>query len=175
MGLRHRPVVLSVPLRHPEAMKGRSIALILAAAGGRALQARAPESAEAFLRRLYAPYVAGDANINPTGKAAPALFDARLTALIRQDQRNARDEVGALDGDPICDCQDFEPLKALSIAVQPSAAGPTTADVRFTNGARSVSLRYSLTLTRSGWRISDIGSPDQPSLAAYLEKANRDR
>lgn len=152
-----------------------SLSLLLAVGISGNLNAQGSASPQAFLRRLYAPYLAGDASVAPTGKAAPSIFDARLTALIRRDQRNARDEVGALDGDPICDCQDFEPLKSLSIAARPIGADGASATVSFTNGPRSVTLRYSLTRTRSGWRVSDIGSPDLPSLAAYLEKANRDR
>ena len=136
-------------------------------------QAQAPESAEAFLRRIYAPYLVGDASVAPTGKVVSTIFDAHLTALIRQDQRNAREEVGALDGDPLCDCQDFEAFEAFTVTIQPIDAGHAKARVGFRNGTRSVSLRYTLTLTPSGWRVSDIGSPDLPSLSAYLEKANR--
>jgi hypothetical protein len=149
-----------------------SLAMLLSVgmiAGARATE---PESAKAFLHRVYAPYVAGDMSVAPTGKAAPAIFDARLTALIRKDQRHAREEVGALDGDPICDCQDFEPLKSLSIVVRPADPKHASATVRFVNGIRSVSLTYRLSAVRSGWRVADIGSEDMPSLVAYLEKAN---
>jgi hypothetical protein len=147
------------------------LAMILSIGVITGANARAPESAEAFLHRLYAPYVAGDMSVAPTGKAAPTIFDNRLTALIRKDQHNARDEVGALDGDPICDCQDFEPLKSLSIDVRPVDVQHATATVRFVNGTRFVLLTYMLSLSRSGWRVADIGSEDMPSLAAYLEKA----
>lgn len=167
--------MLYVRLGHPGAMKGWPIALILATAATAAPPARAPESAKAFLLRLYAPYLAGDMSLNPTGIAAPAIFDQRLTELIRTDQRNAKEEVGALDGDPICDCQDLERLQALRIAVRPLGNNKATAAVSFTNGPRSVSLRYYLTLTQSGWRVSNIGSPELPSLVAHLEKTNRDR
>jgi len=146
--------------------------LAMALATGAIVQAsaREPESAEAFLHRLYAPYVAGDMSVAPTGKAAPSIFDSHLTALIRTDQRNARGEVGALDGDPICDCQDFEPLKSLSIDVRRIDETHATAMVRFINGARAVSLNYRLSASRSGWRVTDIGSEDIPSLLAYLAK-----
>jgi hypothetical protein len=144
-------------------------------AAGMILDASAhqPESAKTFLHRLYAPYVAGDMSVAPTGKAAPTIFDRHLAALIRKDQSAARDEVGALDGDPICDCQDFEPLKSLSIDVRSLDVMRATATVRFVNGSRTTSLNYTLQRTRSGWRVADIGSEDMPSLVAYLEKATR--
>jgi hypothetical protein len=132
-----------------------------------------PGTPLAFLLRVYAPYVHGDQRAAPTGRRAPTIFDAHLTRLIRRDQAMAKGEVGALDGDPICDCQDFERLTDLTINVQ--AAGPrrVTAFVRFRNGATPVSLTYTLVATASGWRVADIGSPETPSLTAYLEQAQR--
>jgi hypothetical protein len=148
---------------------------VLAAAPLAANAAPGPESPQAFLLRLYAPYVRGDHNVSPTGRRAPAIFDAHLTWLIRRDQRMAKGEVGALDGDPICDCQDFEPLKDLSITAQPAGPGRASAVVRFRNGGAAVTLTYTLVAHGLGWRVADIGSVETPSLTAYLEQAEKAR
>ena len=126
------------------------------------------EGPAAFLRHLYAPYVAGNTEFDSTGKAAPTIFDSRLTALIRKDRASAHGEVGALDGDPICDCQDFEPLKALSIKVTPLGPSRAKAVVRFRNLDVSETLTYTLTRTGVGWRVTDIASPEMPSLIGLL-------
>jgi hypothetical protein len=152
-----------------------ALAVVLAVGLAGTSHGREPAGPEAFLRHLYAPYVAGDTTADPTGKPAPTIFDARLTALIRRDQANAHGEVGALDGDPICDCQDFGPLKALSIKIQPlgphRALGPhrVKASVRFINLNTATALTYELTRTGAGWRVTDIASPDMPSLVGLLK------
>ena len=130
------------------------------------------EGPEAFLRRVYTPYVKGDQHVSPTGKNAAKIFDAHLTTLIRKDQANAKGEIGALDQDPICDCQDFNHLKSLSIKLRQGDRGRVVASVRFINGSTPVLLTYALNVTKSGWRVADIGSKGKPSLAAFLEKAN---
>jgi hypothetical protein len=149
-----------------------AVLALCVAASAAAAESATPASAEAFLRALYAPYLAGDTKVSPTGRAAPAIFDRRLTALIRKDQANAKGEVGALDGDPICDCQDFERLTELSIKVRPTGPGHAIADVRFRNGSSPSTLTYTLVAHGSGWRVADIASQDTPSLAALLTKAN---
>ncbi len=133
--------------------------------------AREPAGAEAFLRRLYAPYVASNFHFVPTGKLAPTIFDAHLTALIRKDQADAHGEVGALDGDPICDCQDRQRFTALSIKVTPLGPDRARANVTFTNFDAPETLTYTLTKTRAGWRVSDIGEADMPSLVKLLSGA----
>ncbi len=132
-------------------------------------EGRESESPAAFLRRIYAPYVAGDTTADPTGTAAPTIFDARLTALIRQDQVQLPGEIGMLDQNPICDCQDFDRLKLLSIKIYRRGVSRTTADVRFINGDTTSKLTYTLTWSRRGWRVTDIRTPDMPSLVGFLQ------
>lgn len=79
---------------------------------------------------------------------------------------------GRLDGDPICDCQDFERLTALSIKVRLTGPGRATAEVRFMNGSTRSALTYTLVAQGSDWRVADIASQDTPSLVALLAKAN---
>jgi hypothetical protein len=160
-----------IPIMAARCLRPAALAIGLAAGAAGAAPAAAPSTPEDFLRHLYAPYVSGDQTVSPTGKDAPTIFDAHLTALLRKDQANAKGEVGALDQDPICDCQDFDHLTALSITAKPRSRGRVIADVSFRNGAATTVLTYRLVETRSGWRVSDIGAKDIPSLARFLETA----
>ena len=153
-------------------LSAAALATFLVASPLRAATVARPEAPEAFLRRIYAPYVRGDQHVSPTGKDAAKIFDVRLSALIHKDQVNAKGEIGALDQDPICDCQDFGRLTALSIKLRQGDQRRAIASVLFLNGSTPASLTYKLVSTRSGWRVADVGSKDIPSLTAFLEKTS---
>lgn len=127
------------------------------------------------MRRIYAPYIAGDTTIDSMGKIAPMIFDARLTALIRKDEAQPQGEIGALDSDPICDCQDFDRIKLRSIRFLRRTSNKATAKVRFTNLRTTSVLKYTLTKSMRGWRVTDIGYSDMPSLVAFLQAGNNRR
>ena len=152
----------------------RPLAALALAASLASTASAAPtaQSAEAFIRRVYAPYLAGKTDADPTGKAAPAIFAPPLLKLIRQDQAAAGGEVGALDSDPICQCQDFDRLKQLSVAVRNVTPGHATAAVRFVNEGTPEMLTYTLVAVGNDWRVADIGAKEMPSLAGLLRKAN---
>ena len=132
---------------------------------------------QAFLAGLYAHYpVAGKAHpFDPVGPLASQVFDAPLTALIRRDQRNAKDEVGALDGDPLCDCQDDGGMSWKIAKLVPQGAGKAVAQVRLTfpETPRPRDLTVALVKTPAGWRIHDISSRDTPSLRGLFLPADR--
>jgi len=146
--------------------------LFLSLAGTLAVQAAAPAaspaSAEQFLRGLYAKYTR---NGKPTAFVYPdarTIADAPMMALLKNDQVKSNGEVGAMDSDPVCRCQDWESIKvtSLHVAMQgPSAAG---ADVSISDGGEIQKIHFSLVWTKDGWRIHDIGTTDEPSLVAYL-------
>ena len=138
-----------------------------------AAHAKTPvEGPEAFLRRIYAPYLRGQQSFPSAYQDPSALFAARLAALIRQDndEAAAKGEVTALDQDPFCDCQDFDALTHLSIQAGPVANGRTKAVVRFMNGTVPVTVTYTLIATGSGWRIEDLGERSIPSLVAFMAR-----
>jgi hypothetical protein len=137
-----------------------------------ALAAAAPaETSRAFVTRLYAGYA--HKNYNPLDRL-DRVFAPRLAAAIREDTRLAKGEVGYLDGDPICDCQDYAKLTArIRSLVTPSAAS-ATANLHLNYGtgeARDLTLK--LVLTRAGWRVADVGTKEEPSLLRALEESNR--
>jgi hypothetical protein len=137
--------------------------------------------AHAFLARIYAhyPVPATDNAFTPFGKEERRVFDASLAGLIDEDERLAGGEVGALDGDPLCDCQDDSGLTFAVGAARPDGPGGAVIDVvrreTYSKPAKIEHIGVVLRLQNGAWRIHDIRSPDTPSLRAYLEGENRKR
>jgi len=144
------------------------LALALAAAAP-AAQAETPRG---FMERLYAYYSAH--GYSPF-KHPERVFAPRLLAAIKEDERLARGEVGYLDGDPVCQCQDAAGLKArvTSVRMQDAAKASVAVAIGLT-GYKPRPAQFSLVRTTGGWRIADVSSPDEKSLLAGLERANRE-
>ena len=136
---------------------------------------------QAFLTRLYAHYSGNTADISfsPTGAQAPQWFDREMVGLMAEDARLASGEVGALDGDPICDCQDFGTLSA-NIKIEQVTATTARASVIITETGATYSpetrqprtFTYDLVMEDGDWRIHDIGTKDMPSLHDWLARSN---
>ena len=124
-------------------------------------------SAEAFLARLYKPYQAEPTQVVDVLKRLDLYFEAKLVQAMRADNAAAakRDEVPLLDGDPICDCQDYIPFRP---TIGPVKLSGNRADVtvRFnSDGERE--LHYRLIATRRGWRIFDIRTREDSLRGLY--------
>ncbi|HLP41130.1 MAG TPA: DUF3828 domain-containing protein [Fibrobacteria bacterium] len=124
-------------------------------------------SAKSFLTGLYAGYQS-PRGPDHLGKAADTLFTPELLALIRRDQEQAAREVGLLDSDPICDCQDFE---ISNVRIQTKGAGKSKqeAEVAFTNSGRETRLGFTLAGDGKRWRIADIRTSTRPSMYRFLQ------
>ncbi len=128
-----------------------------------------PASAEQFLRGLYAKYT-------PNGKPTPFVYpdaktvaDPGMMSLLRHDRDMSKGEVGAIDADPVCDCQDWDGLKITSLHVTMQGKNAASADLALTNAGSSEKIHFLLVWTKGGWRIHDIGTKDTPSLVTYLK------
>ena len=119
----------------------------------------ADQSARDFVTAIYDAYKGKDAEGHPLDDTAAIrrYFEPTLAALIIKDQNAAakRGEVGALDGDPFIDAQDWE-IAAFDIAVAESAPGKATATVKFTNSGTPKTVVLDLIKLKNGWRISEI-------------------
>src|SRR3954451_13027953 len=125
-----------------------------------------------FLEDVYASYRQSD--FSPFAHAN-RYFAPRLLAAINEDSRLARGEVGYLDGDPVCQCQDTSGMHPSVTSVRQQ--GPRMAIVRVSIGWEGEKARpatFKLVRTKAGWRIADVSSSDEPSLLGALEKANRE-
>ena len=99
------------------------------------------------------------------------VYAPELRAAMAANSQAYDGEVGYLDSDPLCDCQDTaQDLRALDFEITPLADGrlraaATLADV-------DTPLALDLTLSRQGgdWRVADIASPRAPSLLQALQR-----
>ena len=164
-------------------MKTTALALsLLALALVAAAPARAADvaGARAFVQQLYAHYPQpANTSFDPTGANASSVFDPSMIALFRENARlTPKGDEGAIDSDPICDCQDDSGLRSRIGAVRLVAPDTAIADVvlTFTEAIPPEVDRLTLTLVtiHGQWRIYDIHSTNTPSFRAYLIKANWD-
>jgi len=152
------------------------IAVLIAPLGFPALAqpaGRAPSATDpaAFVRGTYGRYSLKSAT-GPdfTGRNASSVFSPSLVQLIRRDQKQARGEVGKLDGDPICDCQDPDGLKLSSVLIADNTGHAAVAAVTLLFPPNSVThLRLRLVLLPEGWRVDDVETTDMPSLRKLLQ------
>jgi hypothetical protein len=135
------------------------------------------DEARTWLITLYANYTnGGNVTFSPLGDQAATYFDTEMLALMEKDrQATPADEVGALDGDPICDCQDFGSLNAdittqvigpdkVKATVILNETSPDFAEGTPPKAPAPRTLVYELVKTAGGWRIHDIAFPQGGSL-----------
>lgn len=131
------------------------------------------ESPRQFVARVYASYARED--YSPLARPG-SVFAPMLVREIREDQRLAKGEVGYLDGDPLCDCQDYDKLTAQVRTLKRPTRQSADALVHVDFGdGEARDLRLKLVLTPNGWRVTDVGSKDEPSLLHALQRSNRKR
>jgi hypothetical protein len=133
------------------------------------------DTPDGFLRHVYAQYAPGKKTVAFVYPDAAPMVDASLLALLRHDEQMSKGEVGALDYDPVCQCQDWGPFKLISVRIVSSAQARAVADATFENGsgrdAAPETVRFDLVRTSEGWRIHDVHSKEAPSLQATLRTA----
>ena len=132
-----------------------------------------PQSAtpRAFVERLYAGY--RDPAFSPFNHPE-RIFAPRLQAAINEDSRLSQGEVGYLDGDPICQCQDAAGLHAIITGVKTKGRDKATVNVSISlQGYEVRPATFTLLRTKAGWRIADIASAEEPSFLRGIEDSNR--
>jgi hypothetical protein len=121
-------------------------------------------SAKSFLESLYRLYGKGGKGVALSGPQARRVYDVALLALMRADEKaNGPDQVGVLDGDPLCSCQDWDALRDLKITVETPVAGRALARVSFAlfaakGGGPEDRRRLEITLAgkQGQWRVYDV-------------------
>jgi hypothetical protein len=141
------------------------VVLLVAAA------AQPVESPKVYVERLYANYRHSD--YSPF-KHPERVFAPRLLSAINEDSNLSHGEVGYLDGDPVCQCQDADGLHASvkGVTRQGRDSAAVSVQLDFVDSTPT-HVRISLLRTRAGWRIADVSAPDEPSLLRALEVSNR--
>jgi hypothetical protein len=149
-----------------------------AAVANSALAAATSDAADAkaFVEGLYTHYGKHEPGITdwaPFDSDAPKVLDPSLVALFKAYDKAMNGELGDIEDDWICQCQDWEKISATVVV---DSATATTAKVRstFRDTADLVGPRhdtFDLVKTPDGWRIHDMGADNDKSLRAVLEKA----
>jgi len=175
-GLGALAVLLALGACKPAAVKPADAPSASAAPAPAAL-ASGPDAdaAKAFLEGLYAHYRTDkDNTFQMFDKDTKAVFDADTARLLADDTKALKGELGEIDGDWLCNCQDFTSLQA-TIAVQ--SATPTTAKATADYHDTGDPTRppdhdsFDLVKTNGVWRIHDITVRGEPlSLRATLQK-----
>ena len=129
--------------------------------------------AKAFLDGLYAHYkTSKNNNFDMYGRNGKEVFDQEMLALLAADARALHGDLGVIDGDWLCDCQDFVSLKAIVIvqSATPNAA-KATSEFSDTGLPSEAARRASFDLVRQNgvWRIHDMADGSDPSLRTQLE------
>jgi hypothetical protein len=130
--------------------------------------------AKAFLEGLYAHYRSSkDNHFEPFGANEKDVFDADTVALLDQDAKAMKGEVGVLDGDWLCACQDFESIVA-TINVKQASPTAATATADFSDvgmpGQGRRHADFDLSKTGGVWRVHDVTvQGDEGSLRAMLQ------
>ena len=128
---------------------------------------------KAFLDGLYAHYKTSKGNVfQPFDANAKEVLDADTIALFKADQKVMKGEVGAIDSDWLCDCQDFNTIVA-TVTVQSATPTEAKATSDFHDPLDTTDKpghdTFDLVKTADGWRIHDMGTRDQPSLRKVLQ------
>lgn len=133
-------------------------------------------AARAFVQKLYAHYPQkGEPYFEPTDKNAADVFEPGMIAAFREDARLAKGEVGFVDGDPICNCQDDGGMtsKIVSVTMKGTDKADVVVNILF-EGGKPTPQTLHLVVVKGQWRIYDISSAEEPSYRADLLKANKE-
>ena len=153
-------------------VEARSVPSLVAYLARANRQAAREESAQAFMRRIYEPILAGSDAMSPEDPPPPDTYDARLGALFERSSELAdrKGIIPPIDGEPLCDCQDWSPLQNFSIRLQRCGGRTCEAEIGFVSDDRPTRLSFDLVRTDEGGRVADLGSAEDPSLRADLRK-----
>ena len=135
-------------------------ALLLASStGARAAQAtRAASTPDAVVRELYRVHRKGygPVFVKEGKRLQERFFDENLARLIWKDlTETPQDMVGRLDFDPLYNAQDIR-ITRFRVGAAVVEGGRATVPVTFNNYDRKERLKFLLTRTPSGWKISNI-------------------
>ncbi len=122
----------------------------------------------AFVRALCRDYGKDD-RLDYLEALASRFFAPRLLELIRSDERVPSGDIGKLDEDPLCDCQDGGGFRLSAIMIDRLSADRVNAKVSFSIGAFPKMITLDLVKIGGEWRIADVHAQRMPSLVSFLD------
>jgi hypothetical protein len=148
----------------PAAPKGEATAPATATPASATAPAQSPR---AFVEDLYGQYKK-DQSFSPFTHQEQ-WFDADLIAAIKEDETLANGEVGAVDGDPICSCQDTGGMDAQVQGVEQTSPTTAVATVQlWANSPDARPLKVDLVVVGGQWRVHDVHSVNDGQEESFL-------
>ena len=147
--------------------------LIAALLTGRAA-AQDLDAARTFVTALYGAYAKSPGPDYLNRQAKDVFSPATLELMRREAASTPKGDVGALDGDPICNCQDFQ-ISGVQVAVTRSGSDKARAEVDFLNFDQKQHVALDLVSVAGRWRVADIHAEGMPSLVSLLDDSIRSR
>ena len=95
-------------------------------------------------------------------------FEKTLADLIWKDASGPKDEVGAIDGDPLFNAQDMD-IKRFSIHPASYKNGKAEVTVSFENFGQKQEVLFLLVVEGAAWKIEDIKYTDGTTLTGILK------
>jgi hypothetical protein len=149
------------------------VLLIFAAPGALAQKARgaaAASSPDAVVKELYRLHRNGYGHVfaKEGRKLQQRFFDQNLAGLLWKDlTETPEDEVGRLDFDPLYNAQDTH-ITRFRIGAPALEGDKATVLVTFNNYDRKENLKFLMTKTATGWKISNIDYGEGSDLLKIL-------
>jgi hypothetical protein len=149
------------------------VILLFAAHGASAQKARdaaAASSPDAVVRELYQVHRKGYGHVfvKEGRKLQQRFFDQNLAGLIWKDlTETPEDEVGHLDFDPLYNAQDIH-VTRFRVGAPTLEGDRATVLVTFNNYDRKEKLKFLMTKTPAGWKISNIDYGEGSTLLKIL-------
>ena len=120
------------------------------------IYAAAAEGPEAFARAIFAQYVNGGPSELPPPPGQDPIFSRTMNALIGDDARAANGEVGTIEVDIFCQCQDQDGFVVNSMAVAQSDENTAGVSVVFTNMGNQQTAMLELVREGGNWKVDDV-------------------
>lgn len=150
-------------------MKPPAIVVLMTCLAVPSLHAQTPSQARAFLDATYAWDTNDDAD-DPLADAK--VYSPSLIRMFDLDRRRAHGDVGRLDFDPLCECQDPGGVRYQINSITSSGVRKADAEVSLNSSQIGVpwrkTLRFDLVWTKHGWRIDDVHTERTASLRRFL-------
>ena len=127
------------------------------------------ETPDAFVRRVYSRYRAHGPEVSTSRPGGTLFYAPALLDLFAKDEALAKGEVGAIDGDPLCGCQDHASIAVKKVAVSDRSADRVKVEVTIRTLATTSAVTLTLLQTPDGWRIADVGDKTVGSIVALLK------
>lgn len=136
------------------------------------------ESPQRSVELLYQHYADNQAGVVFDASGKDQVISSRLMKEVAEDQKlTAEGDVGYLNYDPICNCQDYDNLVLEQVNIVPHDGQHVDAVVRFrpfSDGPETVTQTLSLVDENGRWLIDDIVNETQ-SLYQGIKDYNHER